>query len=155
MDNSTVVDGVIYGADKIITQWVMARTSVKPLPDATALGIMVSCRVKVGVIYDRWNGANMEITIAAEKGTKGLRPSRMAALFAYPFITCGAQRLTALIDECNPRSLVLCENMGFEREAVLKRAAHDFGDVLVMRMFRNDCPWIRLNGKELDASPPA
>jgi hypothetical protein len=47
-----------------------------------------------------------------------------------------------MIPENNDKSLKLVRQVGFEYEATLTRAAPEGKDMLVLRMFKEDCRWL-------------
>ena len=109
---------------------------VEKLPDDMA-------RIRAGVWYENFNGANMMMHIASD-GTKAwMTREYLWYAFFYPFVECGCKRVTALVAASNTDSRLFCERVGFSTEATLQDAAAD-GDMIVYRMFRDECRWLKL-----------
>lgn len=91
------------------------------------------------VVYDDFNGSNIFMHCAGKPGSKWLTRWFLHEAFKYPFITLGAKRITLWIETANAPSIRFAEHLGFKREATLERAAAKGGDVVVYRMFREEC----------------
>ena len=96
-----------------------------------------------GVWYEGYNGANMNIHVAALPGRRWMTREFLYATFAYPFVQCNVRRLTGLVPESNTDAQRFDEHIGFTLETRLKEATPD-GDLLVYRMFKDECRWLRL-----------
>jgi len=126
---------------ELIGPWVCERIGVKYRKDTfTALGKLVDGKIVAGVLYQCWNQVNLTEHIAAE-GNWADR-TFLHAIFHYPFDQLGAKRLTVSICESNKKSIALVEKMGFIMEARL-RGATSAGDLLIYRMFREECKYLR------------
>lgn len=140
-----VVDDVLYGADRLVAEWVLKRIGEPhgPITEMAALGVWRDRRLIAGVVYEGFNGANCYAAIAAE-GPSSRWVSRpvLAHLFGYPFVQLGLSRITCLIRASNRPSQRLCWGLGFTPEFTAARAASDGGDLQGWRMFRADCQWI-------------
>ena len=64
------------------------------------------------------------------------------ASFAYPFDVCGCMAVLALVDSPNARSLSLVQRLGFKEVCRIPHGGIE-GDLVVMQMLRDECPWIR------------
>ena len=99
-----------------------------------------------GVWFENYNGANMMMHVAAEPNSSWMTKELLWYVFHYVFVECGCKRVTGLVSASNDNARQFDERIGFELEAVLKDAAPD-GDILVYRMFRDDCKWLKLAGR--------
>lgn len=105
----------------------------------TALGLVRDNQIIAGVLYEDWNGANVNVHIAAN-GVNWLNREFLRVMFDYPFRQLGCNRLTSVTYSGNHASLRFQKHLGFEHEAVL-REAHPTGDLIVMAMHRDKCKW--------------
>jgi RimJ/RimL family protein N-acetyltransferase len=96
-----------------------------------------------GVWFDQFNGANMNMHVAARPNRRWMTREFLYAAFSYPFERCGVKRVTGLVDASNTDARRFDEHLGFELEATLKDGCPN-GDLLVYRMMKNDCKWLRL-----------
>lgn len=131
------------------------RSTVSPHPDARALGVLSGAKLAFGVTYAEFNGVNVVCEIAARERTLWAKPEVLRRLFAYPFEDLGCNRITVTIEESNERSLRVCRHLGFIEEARLQGAASDGGDVIVLRLFKEECRWIEADGQEYQGSRTA
>lgn len=60
------------------------------------------------------------------------------AIFHYPFVHVGVDKVYCPIAESNVNSIRLCKKMGFRREATL-RDAHPDGDIYLFSLKRSKC----------------
>ena len=97
--------------------------------------------IVAGVVYANWNGPNVECHIASDGSRKWLNRMYLWAMFDYPFCQLKAKRITVCIGEGNSDSRRFVEHLGVTRETTLSRA-HPTGDLLVYRMFSEECEWI-------------
>lgn len=102
------------------------------------------CQLKDGeviaaVVFDEFNGTNIIMHVAGTPGTPWLTRWFLHESFKYPFVTLGAKRITVWIDEMNAASIRFVEHLGFKREAILERAGPTGKDLIIYRMFRDEC----------------
>lgn len=102
-----------------------------------------NAKLIAGVWYENFNGANMMMHVASDGSKEWMTREYLWYAFFYPFVECGCRRVTALIAASNVDSISFVDRVGFDKEATLKDAAVD-GDMLVYRMFRQDCKWLKL-----------
>lgn len=93
--------------------------------------------------YESWNGANINMHVAALPGRRWMTRDFLFAVFDYPFRVCNVKRITGLVPSHNYDARRFDEHIGFKLEATLKDAAPD-GDLLVYAMFKQDCKWLNL-----------
>lgn len=105
----------------------------------TAIGLESDGNLVAGVTYSEYNGSNITAGIAGEGNW--LTREFLWFMFFYPFIQAGASRITACVETNNLQSQRFVEKLGFELEFSMKRAGR-FGDLLIYRMFREDCKYL-------------
>jgi len=105
----------------------------------TAIGLESDGKLVAGVIYSDFNGSNITAGIAGEGNW--LTSEFLWFMFYYPFCQAGASRITACVETNNLQSQRFVEKLGFELEFSMKRAGR-FGDLLIYRMFREDCKYL-------------
>ena len=109
-----------------------------------AIGVEQDGDIVSGVIYSDYNGANCWMHVATEVP---LTRHLLAVGFDYPFNRLGCRRLTGWVEASNTEAVKLDQHLGFEVEFVMQRAARDGGDVMIMRMFKEDCRFLKLGGR--------
>lgn len=127
-----------------VGEWVCDRTGGTWSPhNTTSLGIALNSELIAGVLYDNFNGANIQMHVAAEDGKYWLTKDFLFEVFYYPFEYLQCKRATAIIPSTNAASLNICKRLGFTEEAVLKEA-HPEGDLIVFSLRKTDCKWLKL-----------
>jgi hypothetical protein len=127
---------LVLGHDAEVGQFASERLGVAIVPPFTSMGIVDDAGQLAGaVIYNDYNGANIEISVYAP-GCLNRRIIR--AMAAYPFEQLGVVRVTARTKRSNKTMCKLFPRLGFVFEATLKNY---FGpsrgdDAIVYRMTR-------------------
>jgi hypothetical protein len=99
--------------------------------------------ILASVWFDSFNGANVNIHVAALPGRRWLNREFLWYGFHCPFNEWGVKRVTGLVASSNYDARRFDEHLGFKLEATLKDAAPD-GDMLVYVMFKKDCRWLNV-----------
>ena len=127
----------IVMGDKV-GHWVAGKAGGKYFPASSAALGLVSSKIHAGATFDFYNGANIQLTLAVEDS---LSKRFLKAIADYCFNHCKVKRITVIISEKNVKSVSLTKKAGFEYECTLKDG-HPDGDMLVFRMFKEDCRWL-------------
>jgi RimJ/RimL family protein N-acetyltransferase len=139
---------VLIGADEDVGAWVAARLSQSWSTGlGRAIGFTRDQTLVAGVVYSQYNGTNVWTGIASDEVGWCSR-KHLRFLFDYPFSQLNAQRITALIDASNSRSIDFTTRLGFSYEATLCGSAPDGGDQLIYRMTAEECRWLRERKRE-------
>lgn len=148
------VGNVLFGADRQVAQWVVRRIPGFILPDEPrALGVVVNGKMVAGVVYERWNGVHVEVSIAVDDSATWASKATLATLFRYPFITLNCKAISVVVPMSNLASLGLATKLGFEPEAIVRYAAHDGSSLVILKMLRETCKWIADNGQRKRTDP--
>ncbi|MEM1149290.1 MAG: hypothetical protein AAGI03_01865 [Pseudomonadota bacterium] len=137
------VHNTVFGADALMHRFLKHHIPWhQPTSDPT-IGVRKNGKLVAAVAYSDFNGAHMIATIAAVPGSGWADRTTLFTLFAYPFIQMECKAITVLVAASNPRSLNLATKLGFKGEAIVTYAAHDGTDLLVLKMKRGECRWLR------------
>ena len=129
--------------DKVV-EWVAKRTNeYGNFGASAAIGWEKNGRLAAGVVYAEWNGPNVVCHIASDGSRSWATRTYLWTIFDYPFSQLGCKRITVCVGEGNHASERFVRHLGFELEATLD-SAHPSGDLLVFRMFRHDCRFLRM-----------
>ena len=124
-----------------VVEWVAKRTNeYGNFGSAVGIGWQRNGKLTCGVVYNDFNGANINMHVASE-GASWLTREFLWTVFDYPFNQAKVKRVTALIGEGNAAARRFNEHIGFTMEARLKDA-HPTGDLLIYVLKRGDCRWI-------------
>jgi len=145
MSGKALVGNVLLGFDHDICQWITKRIpGFTASIGAKALGVVSGQDIIAGVVYERFNGVHVEISIAAESRAWASR-STLFTLFHYPFVQLGCKAISVIVPSSNLASLNLATKLGFEMEAIVKYAAHDGSSLIILKMLRENCKWIKVH----------
>lgn len=61
------------------------------------------------------------------------------AVVDYPFSDLGVKHLIGLVDSTNQKAIKINLKMGFKVEATIADAGSDGGDLLIMKMSKDNC----------------
>lgn len=126
-----------------VVSWVAQRTNeFGNFGAAVGIGWQKNGVLVAGVAYNDFNGVNMQMHVASDGSRQWMSREFLFAAFDYPFNQAGVKRVTGLVGEGNKEARKFDEHLGFELEATL-HCAHPTGDLLVYRMFREQCRWIK------------
>ena len=129
---------------KGVVEWVAKKTGeFNCFGTDTGIGWQKNGEIVAGVAYANWNGVNVEAHIASDGTKQWLTKTFLFTMLDYPFNQLGVNRITACIGEGNKDSRRFVERLGFKLEARLE-GAHPTGDLLIFRLLRQDCRFIRM-----------
>lgn len=135
-----IAGGVLYGADELVAEWVQRRLGgAKAHQPYVALGVMNDTEDGLvgGCVFFNAEDRDIQFAVAMEPGC-ARKVRAITRCYAYVFNQLGIERITAMIEIKNKRSVKLAEGVGFVREGVKRRAAPDGGHVGVFGLLRKD-----------------
>jgi RimJ/RimL family protein N-acetyltransferase len=141
--------GVVVNADMPVAAFMRERFELNDAFNAgRGIGVVDmaadgSGELIAGIWFESFNGANINMHVAAKPGARWMNKEVLWYAFYYPFVECNVRRITGLVAASNIHAQKFDEKIGFKLEARLKDAAPD-GDMLVYVMFREDCRWLKL-----------
>ena len=133
---------LVYGEDERVGAWVVEHIgyALGGGPYA-AIGLERSELVG-GVVYTNYSGGGSIAANIAGIGRGWITRPFIRAAFAYPFIQLGVRRLSVYVAQNNRVSQDFVQRLGFQLESIMERAM-ETDNVLVYRMFSEDCKWLR------------
>ena len=93
------------------------------------------------VLYDNYNGASIQMHVAATTPKFLLWKNYIRACFGYPFLQLGCAIVIALVPAANVRARRMDEWLGFELACGIPQG-HPTGDMLIYTMPRAKCRWL-------------
>lgn len=143
MDGIQAVDNVVYGADDIVRRWVAKHIGQDFLltPDQRAVGIVRNGKIGAGVVFEKYCGQTITTSVAVTD-PKCFNRTTLRRWFEFPFKQLKVERITSVVAESNLKALKFNGQIGMRFEARLPRAAYDGSDLIILRMFREECPWL-------------
>jgi len=137
MSRGDSLDNLVIGQG--VVDWVADKLGAH-FSNAQGIGC-ANGEIVAGVVYENWNGRNVVCHIASDLSKRWMTRKYLQTIFDYPFNQMKADRITAPVAASNRDSRRFLEHLGFELEATLEDA-DPTGDLLLYRLFRNDCKWV-------------
>lgn len=132
---------IIYDTGRVFA-FVNSLVPLHAVVNMRGIGLERDGELVAGVVYESYNGKNMWLHVAAVPGRQWLNRAYLTACFAYPFVQCGVDRISGYVEASNLDARRFDEHLGFEKEAVLKGAAKDGGDVIIYVMWKEGCRYV-------------
>jgi hypothetical protein len=122
-----------------VQSYIERTLGVTITPPARAFGFVDHAGQPLcAVVWNDYNGANIELTMVAERMTRGV----LRYLAHYAFVKNGCRRLTVRTKKRNKQAIRAAQRIGFHYEAVIKRYFLD-DDAVMFRMYSEECRWLR------------
>jgi RimJ/RimL family protein N-acetyltransferase len=105
----------VFGHDDLVACWVSQKTGDVYSPPYACIGFTKDGRsLCAGVVFTCWNGSNVEISFASERG---FSRENIRTVYRYAFVQCKANRVTAHTRRSNRAMRALLPRLGFSKEA--------------------------------------
>ena len=134
---------LVFGEDERIARWVHAQIPHMPagFGEAKALGVVdASLSILGGVVFHEYRGNDIQMSCAAVS-RRWLNRQFLFAIFYYPFITLGCERVTSFVPANNKHTRRFLEGLGFIQEGIMRRGFIE-DDCAIYGMLRSECKWI-------------
>jgi hypothetical protein len=92
-------------------------------------------------LIESYTGVCAEMHIAIEHAHVPLRRFIVAG-FHYVFVDLGCKQVIGRVSSANKKALNFDLRLGFEPIAVIPDVFRDGSDMVILRMLREQCPWI-------------
>jgi hypothetical protein len=134
---------LVFGQDDLVAHWMSGKIGIVFVPPFVTIGATQDGQsLCAGVLFNNWNGFNMDISLAADVLSRGA----IRGVYDYAFNQTGALRLTAITRRSNRRMRDILPRLGFKHEGVSFRhfGARRSDDAFRFALFRQDAEkWIR------------
>ncbi|MDZ7355871.1 MAG: GNAT family N-acetyltransferase [candidate division KSB1 bacterium] len=133
---------LVFNEDDRVTKWVFERLPYSnDHTPCTALGLESNGQLIAGVVFNSYNGFDINITLAAEHGRIWARPQWICAVFSYVFLQLQCRRCTVHVAFENEASRRVIEGLGFKYEGLLRDALPG-DDVVIYGMLKSECRYL-------------
>lgn len=137
---------LVYDRTAELVDWAERRTpGAKYRPDAVAIGVERAGQICGVFVCDTFSTTSCFMHVASDGSSTWLPRDPRAVLipiFAYPFIQCGYRRISCVIAAGNVRSRRFARRMGCQEEGVMREAAPDGQDYILLGMLRRECRYL-------------
>lgn len=123
--------------------WLKQRENLSlDLGSAEGIARVVNDQIVASVVFHWFNNTNIWMHVASDGTKRWINREYIKVTFDYAFNTCQCKRVSGMVDASNHPAQTFDEKLGFEKEAILKGAARDGGDVIIYVMTREMCRWV-------------
>lgn len=137
------MDALTYDLQRVLPFMQQRIVGMRRSDDMVGMGLVRDGVLVAGQLFEGYNGRNIWGHAAGAEDVHWCTRGWLAACFAYPFLVCKVDRLSAYVNASNTAARRFDEHVGFREEARLKGAAPDGGDVIVYVMWRQECRYIK------------
>ena len=131
-----------------VTTWVANMADADPRLTVGAVGWLRDDDLTCGAFYENYTRRSITATIAVAPGAV-VPKEFLRAIFHYPFVQLGCEKIVALIAENNWKSQNLVDKMGFVKEAVVDNYYPE-GDLFIYTMTKPQCRFLEKDdGQEI------
>lgn len=137
--NACIVDGCLFGMNELVVGYVEEALGENLGRMAVGIGVVGArwppwraVKLLGGVAYHGFvSSSQCTSVLVSIAGSPGwLTPKRLDILLGYPFRQLACDRVDAIIDEDNVRSIRLCEGLGFTRVGRFPRQYGERGGLI-------------------------
>ena len=129
---------IVFGTARVL-EFINRHRPLEFIQGSRGVGLERDGELVAGVIYEGWNFQSIWVHIAAEPGSQWLNKEYLRFCCDYPYVTCKCKFMLAYIDAANLPALRFATHLGFKEECRIREAASDGGDILILKMGRNEC----------------
>lgn len=131
-----------YADEREMIAWAQTVTKALFRDDAHAIGLVDDEVLLAVTVFDTFTRWDCQAHFVGTDSNRWLDPTYIRHCFAYPFITCGFGRVTALIAADNRPALTMARWVGFSREGLQRRAGDSQAGIVALGMLREECRWL-------------
>lgn len=138
---------ILLGYEDDVGPWICSRTGGTYSPKLShTIALIEDNKIIAGVLFDNYNGASIQMHVAAEPGARWMTRQYLWKCFDYPFRQLNCNLVVGLVAASNHDARRFDENLGFTLKATLEDA-HPDGDLLIYGMTKHQCKWLNLGAK--------
>ena len=135
---------IVCGQDEHVAAFVAKQIGMGgKFGSCVGIGLEEDGELIAGVVFDDYNGSNISMHVGAIPGKRWMTKEYLWYCFYYAFEEAKVKRITGVVEEENITAQKFDEHLGFELETTLKDAGRS-GDLLIYRMFKEDCRFLRM-----------
>jgi RimJ/RimL family protein N-acetyltransferase len=129
---------IVFGTARIL-EFFNRHRPMEFIQGMRGIGLERDGELVAGILYEGWNFQSIWAHIAADPGSNWLNKEYLRFCCNYPFKTCKVNMILGYMDATNTHALRFAEHLGFKIETRITEAATDGGDILILKMRREDC----------------
>lgn len=132
---------LVYDDSERVCEWAAARIKhfvgwgTRP----SAIGSELRGELIGAVVYTNFSGKNVWASIVCDAP---ITRRFLYAMFFNPFVRWKCNHISCAIESWNVQSAQLCGHMGFVQEGLIREAAADGGDIVLMGLLKRECRFL-------------
>ena len=141
----SIHDGVLFGADGPISDWVHKRLPGHPnFGPCAALGIVRDGQAVGGVVFHsyRAGAGDIEVAGAVDPGFR-IGPAGLRRVLRYAFVQLGCTRVTIRTAKGNKVARRFAERLGFQLEGMLRHGFDGRQHLVVYGLLARECRFLK------------
>lgn len=127
---------------ELLFAWLSQRTHICASEDFRAIGLVDGLHLRAVVGYNCFVGRAVSMHFACDDPAAITRRF-MNAAFEYPFKQLGLEYVLAPVNSTNQKILTFTRKTGFVEAMRLPDGHVDGGDLILLKMNKSDCKWIK------------
>lgn len=133
---------IVFGTARILA-FINSQRPLEFVQGMQGIGLERDGDLIAGIIYEGFNKQSIWAHIAAAPGSQWLNKEYLRFCTNYPFEFCKVQMILGYMDASNAQALRFAKHLGFREEARIGQAARDGGDILILKMRKEDCRYMK------------
>jgi RimJ/RimL family protein N-acetyltransferase len=123
--------------------FMLFHAGVQPSADARYIGWVEDDQLKMLVAFTAFVGKTCQMHVAMNKGFHFTPRKMLDACFDYAFNHAGRDMVLGIVNSRNERAMRYDMHLGFKLLYALPGMHDDGGDVVLMGMKREECPYLK------------
>lgn len=130
-----------FFADRLGLKWSDDFRGVLHVPETFKNATASMDHVAIAVGYNGFIGRTCCMHVVIQQ-PEAMTPRIVREAFEFPFNVCGCEVVLGMVDSVNTQALDFDRRLGFEEIARIPNGGLE-GDLIVFRMTRAECRWLR------------
>lgn len=133
---------IVFGTARVL-EFINRLRPLEYVQGSQGIGLERDGELIAGIIYEGWNYQSIWAHVAAEPGSKWLNKAYLHFCCDYAFQTCKVRMVLGYMEAGNEQGLRFANHLGFRETARITEAATDGGDIVILKMRREDCKYTK------------
>jgi RimJ/RimL family protein N-acetyltransferase len=139
---SEVPSKIVFGTARVL-EFINRHRPLEFIQGMRGIGLERDGELIAGIIYEGWNYQSIWAHIAAEPGSQWLNKEYLRFCCNYPYEICNVKFVLGYMDATNTHALRFAKHLGFEEETRIREAATEGGDILILKMRKENCRYAK------------
>ena len=133
---------IVFGTARILA-FINSQRPLEFIQGMRGIGLERDGEMVAGIMYEGYNYQSIWAHIATKPGSIWLNKEYLRFCCNYPYEHCKVKFVLGYMDAANTHALRFAKHLGFREEARIREAATEGGDILILKMSREDCKYTK------------